>query len=683
MPRRALRSLIHQPHLEHLETRKLLAAFGTPWPNARDLSISFPADGVSIANYENVIHEELDTVTSRENWQELVLRAYQTWAIHADVNIALTPDHDLNFGTPGLSNQDPRFGEFRIGAFPQTGVLANSLPFQSVAGTWSGDLFLNSQETFIYHDWEDNLPPDPMIDPNGAKDLFSVLLHETGNTLGIADTSIPSAVMFGHYAGPKGLLTPEDIGWLQALYGARTDPYEQVDNGQLGLATFIPTPIDFDPAIDTLDLRGSILNFNDADFYRVTPLAGQNEVTFRVNAVGVSLLVPKIEVYDQNGVLLAQQISESVFDNNVSVTVSGLTSAGDINIRVSAASDDIYSVGDYRLVVDYRSATIRATDPVAGLYNAGIESLGTNFALADDEIGLNDTILTAMALASSDGFETNAVYEMQSSMSSASDVDVWKITSPAEVDGRLVVKVASVGAISPDLRVHIIDANGQPVGARGRLRSDGTWVLEVAQPEANTQYLIRLSVDPNSAVGVGNYVASAEFATDASQMNQFVAGSISSDIDEIFLWTSLKTRLYRFDLSTFDGESSEAIRVIIYDAVTQDIRLIFASPAGTSRTAFALLPEGDYVIRISGISQSGAAVTNLSYELLADGISDDQDDDGDGDDSSYYNYNYDYGSSYYYGGSNYYDYYYYYGSWYDDYEYEYTYDPYAGGGGGT
>jgi Matrixin len=679
--RRALRSLKHHSILEHLETRNLLAAFGTPWPNAKELSISFPADGVSISTYENVIHDTLDSVTSRENWQELVLRAYQTWSIHADVNIALTADHDLNFGTPGLSSQDPRFGEFRIGALPQTGLVANSLPFQAVAGTWSGDILLNSQTTFVYHDWEDDLPPDPAIDPNVAKDLFSVLLHEAGNTLGIADTSIQSAVMFGHYDGPKGLLTPDDIGWLQTLYGARTDPYEQVDNGQLSLATFIPTPINFDPEMDTVELRASIINYEDVDYYRITPLAGQTEVTISVEATAVSLLTPKIEVYDDNGVLLAQNTAVSVFNNNAFVIITGLTGTGNLNVRVSAAADNIYSVGDYRLVVDYRSEAVRASDPLAGHFAGGIESLGTHFALVDDEIGLNNNILAAIALASADGFEANTVYEKHSSVSNATDVDVWKITSPSVIDGRLVVAVASVGANSPDLRVNIVDTAGQSVGARGRLRPDGTWVLEVAEPTAATEYLVRISVDSNSAVGVGNYVVSADFAREAAQMNQFTSGAISTDMDDIIVWTSLKTRLYRFDLTTLGEDSTEAIRVVIYDAVTQDVRMVFASPAGMSRTAFALLPEGEYIIRISAISQLGATVTNIGYELLADGISDDQDDDGDGGDQDYYTYEYEYGAYYYFdAGPDYYDYEW----WYDDYEYEYEYEyEYNSGYGGS
>ncbi|MGI9470764.1 MAG: hypothetical protein ACR2NZ_04475, partial [Rubripirellula sp.] len=130
--------------IERLESRDLLAAFGTPWPEPRDLQISFPADGVEVSNLSNDIAQTLDQIAEREAWQELVLRAYQTWAIHADINVGVRNDYDLGFGSPGLLTDDPRFGEFRIGSIPQTGLLASSLPFQTVAGTYSGDLLLNS-----------------------------------------------------------------------------------------------------------------------------------------------------------------------------------------------------------------------------------------------------------------------------------------------------------------------------------------------------------------------------------------------------------------------------------------------------------------------------------------------------------------------------------------------------------
>ncbi|MGB7347075.1 MAG: hypothetical protein WBD20_22820, partial [Pirellulaceae bacterium] len=117
------RSTTKSVSIESLESRRLLVAFGTPWPDARELSISFPADGVAVGEYQNDIRQTLDQVADRTEWQELALRAYQTWAIHADINIGLRHDYDVRFGAPGLATNDPRFGEFRIGAIPQQGLL--------------------------------------------------------------------------------------------------------------------------------------------------------------------------------------------------------------------------------------------------------------------------------------------------------------------------------------------------------------------------------------------------------------------------------------------------------------------------------------------------------------------------------------------------------------------------------
>ena len=182
----------------------MLAVFGNAWPDARNLSVSFPTDGVQVGSYANDINQTLDQIATRQQWQELSLRAFQTWAIHADINVGLRNDFDNNFGVPGLTVGDPRFGEFRIGAFPQTGVLANSVPFQAVAGTYSGDLLLNSNEQFTFHDWDDNLGPDPATIEPGERDLFSLFLHEIGNTLGIDDNMMDWTVMFRQYTVPKG-----------------------------------------------------------------------------------------------------------------------------------------------------------------------------------------------------------------------------------------------------------------------------------------------------------------------------------------------------------------------------------------------------------------------------------------------------------------------------------------------
>ncbi len=670
MPRNNRRVKRQLNNIETLESRRLLAGFGTPWLDARDLSISLPADGVGIDGYDNVLRESLDSVTDRENWEELILRAYQTWAIHADINIGLQADHDLDFGTPGLSGNDPRFGEFRIGAFPQSGVLANSLPFQAVAGTWSGDLFLNSNELYSYDGWIDGVHQYDSSQPTEVRDLFSVLLHEVGNTLGIADTTMTSAVMFGYYRGPKGLLTPDDIAWLQDLYGQRTDPYELSDNGQLELATVVPTPIGFDPSLDRISVRGSIASDSDQDHYRISPIAGTASMTLTVKAKGVSLLKPRIEVYDQNGLSLAHGVSVSVFDNDVTVTIANPSTNGDLSVRVASAASDIYSVGDYVLHVDYRSDESRWADPVPGDYNHGIETLGENFGLADTEVELNDTLLTALSIAATDGFAPESRFEWVAAVSGASDLDYFKVTAPSNLPGKLVINLASIGADAPELKVRLLDSNGATVGATGRLRRDGTWVLEVAQPVAGADYFVQVSVDPNSVVDVGNYVASAEFVAESAQMNQFISGSVSTELDDLFAWTSTETRIYRFDLTGYGAEANQFVRLTIYDAVSHDVRMVLSTPSGTTRSAFALLPQGDYILRFTAQSRDNSNVADIGYHLTSDGISDDQDPDGNGTDPDYYDYNYYYHTYYdpvYYGPV------YYNPGFTENYDYEYPY----------
>ncbi len=532
-PTRHHRANVTRIAIESLEKRQLLTTFGTPWPEQRSLTISFPADGVAIGNSDNDIRQTFDAVTDRDNWQELALRAFQTWSVYADINVGLRNDYDLDFGVPGLSVQDPRFGDFRVGAFPQTGVLANTIPFQTIAGTYSGDVLLNSSEAFTYHDWTGSVAPDPNSQVPGQHDLFSVLLHETGNALGIDDNLLDWTVMFRQYTVPKGALSQHDIDELQSLYGARTDPYEFVGNDQLQLSTLIPTPVGFQPATDVITAGGSLQNASDIDYYEVTPVAGNDSVTIRLRASGISLVKTRLEVLDAAGQVIGVDDSDSVFANDNMIQISGLQNHSALYVRVSPLDQDVFSVGDYRLEVDYRSADTQAADLVPGDYDAGVDSLFTNFALVDTEQGANDTLSNAETVDSTADYSPQSRYEILSAVSASTDLDYWKVTAPANADGRLVINISGVGLAQPDLRVQVVDADGQSVGTAGRIRADGTWTIEVAQPQAAQNYYLRVSVDPNSTVGVGNYVATAEFETTNAQMHHLVSGQASSTIDDL------------------------------------------------------------------------------------------------------------------------------------------------------
>ncbi len=665
-PTRHRRPASKRIEIEPLESRQLLAAFGTPWPNPRELTISFPTDGVAIGQHPNDLHATLDTISARSEWQELALRAYQTWSVYADVNVGLRNDHNVAFGTAGMSVNDPRFGEFRIGAFPQGGVLANSIPFQASAGTYSGDLLLNSNEPFFYHDWAGGVPPAPSSYKGYERDLFSLLLHESGNTLGVDDNKTPHSVMFRQYTVPKGTLSQSDIDSIQAIYGARTDPFELVDNGQLQLATLVSTPVGFQTASDVISVSGSLKDAADVDYYEVTPASGQDDVTVRLRAAGISLLTSKVDVLDVNGNVLGSASAASAFDNDNEINLSGLSGHSVIYIRVASANQDIYGIGDYKIEVDYRDATVKASDPTPKAHDGGVDSLFTNFAIADDEQGINDTLASAGTLNHATGFAPQTRYEIVSAVSSLTDVDYLKVPGTS-VAGRLMVHLSGVGLDQPGMDLKIVDTNDQPVGASGRLRPDGSWVLVVNQPVVNADYYLRISVDPTSAVSVGNYVASAEFVP-SDTPHHMTSGSVSSIEEDFIRWTADKSKLFRFDLFASGGARNELARIVIYDAHTKEIKLAFAARSDAARSAHVWLEQGDYIIRFTAISRTGNPVDNINYRLECHGISDDQDpDDHDPQDDDghnpyyyyeyqYYDYNTDPGSSDYYG------YYYGYGS---------------------
>ena len=296
------RSTVANRSIASFEERRLPAAFGTPWINPRDLDISFPTDDTTVGAYGNSMREVFDQVADRVVWQEAVLRAFQSWAVHANINIGLTADRGDPFGTVGLASNDPRFGDFRIGAFPQVGVLASALPYQPVAGSWSGDVLLNTQPHWFLADWKSTspiqVPPANELGP--AVELYTVLLHEAGNALGIADSTARGTVMYTNYDGPRGSLTSSDIASIVKLYGARRDIYEPTRNETRRTATSITNPRGYTGAIP-LSVNGSLNTVSDVDFYRFRPIAGKEKVSVRLWASGISLVKAKLEVLDSQG----------------------------------------------------------------------------------------------------------------------------------------------------------------------------------------------------------------------------------------------------------------------------------------------------------------------------------------------------------------------------------------------
>src|SRR5262249_15156351 len=141
------------PRVEQLEDRTLPANFGFPWPNPGQITVSFVPDGTSLggswatangpvsATGQSSLFSTLNGKMPVSVWQGEVLRALQTWANEVNINLVVVPDSGDPFGTTGIQQGDPRFGDIRIGAAPlSSSLLAMSVPYSLTGGTWVGDI---------------------------------------------------------------------------------------------------------------------------------------------------------------------------------------------------------------------------------------------------------------------------------------------------------------------------------------------------------------------------------------------------------------------------------------------------------------------------------------------------------------------------------------------------------------
>ena len=331
-----------RPLLEMLEPRLLLYSdLGDHWTYDSRITYSFMPDGTNVGGVSSVLFQTLNAKYATATWESQIEDAASLWQTVSNANLAVVSDGGEAVGSNGDQQDDPRFGDIRIGAVPLgSGTLAVTfLPPPANGGTDAGDILFNSNVS-----WQ----------INSSYDLMTVAAHEFGHALGLGESTVSTAVMYGTYNGVKQTLTSDDVSGIQSIYGART--YDQFNNhGTRNSTLFTAANINSyitsnQIAIPNLDITTG----GQAEWFFVNaPSTTTGTMKVTVQSSNLSSLAPLLQIYNSSGSLLGQTSAPNTFGATISLSFS-VSSGQGYYIKATDAGGAA-PAGGYGLLVNFGS----------------------------------------------------------------------------------------------------------------------------------------------------------------------------------------------------------------------------------------------------------------------------------------------------------------------------------------
>jgi hypothetical protein len=614
----------------------MLDSDGVLLTNDAYLTLSFANDGVEVAGQLNQLAATFDLLAPTDVWQSTILRAFQTWTSYTNADIGVVADGGQPFGSAGSDRGDKRFGDIRIAAIDMDldiGAVSVAID-KVVGGSWAGDVLFNSNFNF-----------------QSINDLFAIALHEAGNVLGLEDSSDPLSPLHPGPIPTATVPTVTDIANLQNLYGARLADTSEIEIGEppndsfdtataLSLNDF--TADDDDP-IDEGSAPslayGDIGALGDVDYFKIeTPENYSGPATIRLRTSGISLLAPRLSVYDADRQLIHEVASISSTGDVLEFDLVGVLSDSHYYLEVSGATGDWLGVGGFSMIITFDDINMVSADITESYADGSLRKFGqeelNDLLDADDDDDLNDDqhtddeVLQAVTLGSRSEFAAPTRFEATGSIADAADIDFYQIRSPEPAVGAGVLTIAvrtlELGTLVP--QIIVIDHDQNVVPSTVLANGDGQLIVQVAGIEADRNYYARVSAaDSSGPFASGNYQLTASFGDQATTAQQYVESTLNSGVGHnLHKLYVAEPQLFHFLLEAASNSATSpyALFASVYNSSGQLAHRFSTVPGETRSSAAVLLAIGTYDIVVHAMSLNVAVAVATDYKLSGLAISD-------------------------------------------------------------
>ncbi len=595
--------------VEMLEDRCTPATWGNPWPDATHLTLSFAPDGTPVGNQTSDLFQTLNALAPTATWENTILRAFQTWAAQAKIDLTVVPDGGQPFGTPGSIQSDARFGDIRIAAYAMpAGAEAFSTPFELDAGTWSGDVQLNSAASISVNG-----------SGTGQYDLYSVMLHEAGHVFGLDDNTNPASVMDVQYLGVRSGLGAADVTAIQSLYGV--PPTDAAGNNQMSTATHLTSLSSLGGVLSTT-VNAGISTLQDVDYYSFNTLLNFGGVDVTMRTAGISLLTPAVTVYNAAGHVVASDVDTDPQQGGFVIQLENVRPLSTYYIEVQSGQQNVFGIGNYALTLSdlplVENLLARVTATVTQDVGAAVNGLINNGADA------NNSFATATPLpAMSAGPNGSSFVSYQGSLGAATDVDYYQLQTPAAGSAGDVL-TAMVWGLEYQLNanVRVFDAQHHLVAAQVVVNDGFTFTVQINNPTPSASYYVEvLAANPNGGQSVGNYFLGLDLSPNSIVLQNFEGANLTPAQPAVLntLTVSAITQLFHFVLSATSSSSSAAgtVQMTIINSTGQTV---FTLAAGTAEpvTGNVSLQPGAYTVLVASLATAGGSPASLAFLLNGD-----------------------------------------------------------------